>query len=588
MKKLLVVILAAALCVGMLAGCSSKAPETTTTPETSTETTTTTETSTETTTETTETSTEPAGPVEVKDFTVLAADVFTTYYSAAESMEEFYAWQAFRALEEAKGVNMQVEWINYDQYNTTLQTRFGAMNDIPYYVSGYDYPETQVLALANNGTVLDLNGIIDMGDGTAKNFFENNDFGVTARNKVTTPEGGMYWLPNLYISVFDGRYGVGTNAGVNIRYDWLQEQEIATPDSTESFKAALEAFNAAYGNGVAGDAVYSYRATQLIDGMAQWYGLVRGLLNVDWKAGKAQSPWLQEGFTEYITYINDLYTAGLYDPEMVNSNDTLRTKVSNNLVGAYTAYALSTTYEPLIEAAKVDGVTGACYVGIIPFNAIDGIHALLGLEDPVYVWDEFFLTNQCTDLALAAAFIDAYYCDEHLDLINYGVEGKNYTVVDGEKQWISYTNSEGQAYDADQLNQSLQDKADERISYGKILYIRGGFPDYTYYRLDDASRNCTTVLGWAAPKDEYQQATLDFGYWTSLDVGGTLATASVEETETYNDKYNDIDTASQEAIAKLVVEGNVADIPGYVATLNGLGLQELVDIYQARYDRFIG
>ncbi len=587
MKKLLVVILAAALCVGMLAGCASK-PAETSTPETSPPTTTTTETSTATTTETTETSTEPAGPVELKAFSVLAADVFTTYYSAAESMEEFYAWQAFRALEEAKGIDLNVEWINYDQYNTTLQTRFGAMNDIPYYVSGYDYPETQVLALANNGTIVDLNTVFPYSDGTAVNFFENNDFGVSARNKVTTPEGGMYWLPNLYISVFDGRYGVGTNETVAIRLDWLNELNMTVPTSTEEFKAALAAFNSTYGNNVAGDSVYSYRSTTLYDGIGGWFGLVFGLLNVDWAAGQATSPWLQDNFADYITYVNDLYNDGLVDPEMINSNDTLRTKAANNQVGAYTTYALATNYEPLIEAAKTNGVTSACYVGIYPIDAIEGTHALLALEDPVYIWDEFFFTNQCPDPALIAAFLDGYYCDEHLDLINYGVEGHNFTIVDGERQWISYTNYDGQPYDGDQLNQSMQEKADERISYGKLLYIRGGFPDYTYYRLDDASRNCTNVLGWAAPKDQYQQSTLDYGYWTSIDVGGTLATASVEETETYNDKYNDISTASEEAMAKLVVEGNVSDIPAYVATLTGLGLQQLVDIYQARYDRFVG
>ncbi|MCF0136100.1 MAG: hypothetical protein HUJ69_06725, partial [Lachnospiraceae bacterium] len=195
----------------------------------------------------------------------------------------------------------------------------------------------------------------------------------------------------------------------------------------------------------------------------------------------------------------------------------------------------------------------------------------------------------CTDMALIAAFLDGYYCDEHLDLVNYGVEGVNYTVVDGEKQWIKYEDVDGVMYDADQLNQSLQDKADRRISYGKILYIRGAFPDYTYYRLDDASRNCTNVLGWAAPKDQYQQATLNFGYWTSLDVEGTLATASVEETNLYNEKYSDVDTASQEYMSKLVSgEAGVDQIPAYKAQLEALGLNDLIAIYQARYDRFVG
>ena len=596
MKKLLVVLLAMALCLSMLAGCSKKAEE----PAESTATEATTETKEEAPAATeeaaeTEESTEPAADVEMKDFTILGADCFTTYFYASDVMEEFYAWQAFRALEAAKGVNMVVEWVLSDQYNTTLQTRFGAMNEIPYYVAGYDYSESNVLGLAQNGLILDLNEVLPLSDGTAAGFFTENDFGAAAKAKVTTPEGQMYWLPNIYISVFEGKYGVGTNICVTIRGDWLDQYGLEMPTTTEEFFNDLKTFNeqdpSGTGANVIGNNVYSYNPTGLNDAIAQWFGLVRGVLNVDWTKGEATSPWLQEGFTEYVTYANSLYAAGLYDPEMIGSTDTLRTKVANNQVGGYSAYALSATYEPIIEACiDENGQVTACYNDIYPIEAIEGVKPLLALEDPVYIWDEFFLTNQCTDLELAAAFLDAYYCQEHLDIINYGVEGKNFEMVNGERQWIQYTNAQGNLYDADVLNQNLQEKADERITYGKCLYIRGAFADYTFYRLDDAAHNFINVPGmeWGTQKCEFQTNTLDWGAWTSIDVGGTLATASSEQTTLYNELYTDIDTTSQEAMSSLIMNGNVADIDTYVATLESLGLQDLVDIYQERYDRFVG
>ena len=106
--------------------------------------------------------------------------------------------------------------------------------------------------------------------------------------------------------------------------------------------------------------------------------------------------------------------------------------------------------------------------------------------------------------------------------------------------------------------------------------------------LDTATFNCRDVLGWAAQKCEYQTNTLDWGNWTSIDVGGTLATASAEETEKYNEVYNTVDTASKAYVAELVKNGNVGDIQAYSAQLASLGLQDIVDIYQARYNRFVG
>jgi putative aldouronate transport system substrate-binding protein len=484
---------------------------------------------------------------------------------------------------------MVVEYVLDDQYQNTLQTRFAAMNEIPMFVSCYRLGETDVLALANNGIVLDINTILPESDGTASNFFTNNDFGAAAKAKVTTPEGQMYWLPNIYISVFEGRYGIGTNICVTIRQDWLEEQGLAMPTTLDEYTNALKTFNTAYGGGDAGFGVYSYDPCSLNDAIAQWFGVVRGLANIKWTEGEATSPWFQETFTDYITYVNSLYTQGLYDDEMIGDTQTLRTKSSNNQVGSYTAYALSTTYEPLIVAADPSlDASKVCYADIYPIEAVEGVKPLLALEDPVYIWDEFVFTNQLTDLALGAAWLDAYYCDEHLDCINYGVEGVNYEVVNGEKQWKQYTGADGVQYNADQLNQYLQEKADERISYGKILYSRYITPDYTYYMLDTATFNCRDVLGWAAQKCEYQTNTLDWGNWTSIDVGGTLATASAEETEKYNEVYNTVDTASKAYVAELVKNGNVGDIQAYSAQLASLGLQDIVDIYQARYDRFIG
>jgi len=313
---------------------------------------------------------------------------------------------------------------------------------------------------------------------------------------------------------------------------------------------------------------------------------------VDWDAQKATSPWVQEGFDEYITYVSNLFAQGLFDAEMIGSNDTLSTKIANNQVGASSMYCLATTNEPRIRSAHPELGSEVLYANMMPIQALEGVTPLLGLEDPIYMWDHFLFTNQISSKELAAGFLDAYYSDESIDLINWGVEGVTYEVVNGEKQYIKYTSDdpgEPGEYEADQLNQFLQDKANKRLRFGKILYARTVLPDNNFYRLDKAAANCYEGEGWAAQKADYQAATLHYGHWTSLDVEGTLATASLEEINTYNDLYNDLYTMSQEEVAKLVNgTKTVADIPAIIEDLNKIGFQEIINIFQNRYNRFKG
>lgn len=582
MKKLLVTLLAASMCLSMLAGCGSSNDESQATNDS-----TTTENST-----TDKDSSEVTGDVELKEFTILG-DHASTYYKA-DDLEEFEAIKSLRKLMEAKGVDLKIELVQDDQYLTTLQTRFAAMNNVPMYAAMYRMTESEVMALAEQGIVLDINELLDLSDGTAKAFFTENDFGVTAYNKVCTPDGNFYWLPNIYITKWEDSVGeTGTNYGVNIRKDWLDKYNLTMPTTTDEFKNALKTFNTndPSGSGVsAGMNVYSYNPCDWGDAIAQWFGLPRSIVGANWDEKKAVSPWHCDTVKDYFTYMQDLSAEGLIDPEMVGSNDQLNTKVANNQVGASSTYILATGWEPTIEAAfKADAADCAEYVQIDPIEAVKGVTPLLALEDPVYVWDEFVFTNQLTDKDLGAAFLDVYFSDEQIDLINYGTEGVNYDVVNGEKVVKQYTAAEdGKQFDADQLNQYLQDKADQRLSYGKILYSRLITSDMNFYDLKKAAEGCV-ALGWAKDKYDAQEKTRNYGHWTSIDVTGTLATASKEDADTVNMVWNDMVAASQQAISALVLnQKSVDEIDSIVATLDSAGLTEVEKVYQARYDRFLG
>jgi len=602
MKKLLTVLLAAAMCISLLAGCSgggstdsAAAP---TDSAATTESSTATEASAATSEASAETSTAPADNSGLRDFTALGDEHMGSYFTMANTMEEFTAWQALRRMMEAKNINMVPEFIADDQYQTALQTRFASMSNIPMFCY-YNLSDNEVMALADNGLILDILPLIEGGDGTAKNFFEVNEFGKAGLAKVAL-DGKIWWLPNLYITRWNGTFGEhGTNVGVNIRYDWMQKYNLDYPTTLDEYRNILKTFNeqdpSGTGANVPGNNVYSYRVDNGNDGQAMWFGLVRGLVNVNWDNDEATSMWKQQGFTDYISWIQGMIKDGLMDESMLASTTELRNKAANNQIGAYTTYPNATGYEPLIDAAKDEnGQITACYAEIMPFAAIEGVTPLLALEDPIYMWDHFIFTSQLTDAQLGSDFLDVYYSDASIDLINYGVEGINYEVVNGEKQFLKgKSNVEGVdlEFDLDQQNKFIQEKADLRVSYGKHLYSRALFPDMTYYFLDnDIDQLVNGTEPWAVPKGEACYETINnWEHYCSIDVSGCLAAATSEESALYNDLYSTLADTSYEYMSALALSNSSVDeIPTMVETLDGLGLQQIIDQYQARHDRFIG
>ena len=305
--------------------------------------------------------------------------------------------------------------------------------------------------------------------------------------------------------------------------------------------------------------------------------------------------WKQDTMTDYIAWVQGMVADGLIDETMIGSTTELRAKAASNQVGAYTTYPNATGYEPLIEAAKDEnGQITACYAEIMPFAAVEGCTPLLALEDPIYMWQHFVFTSVLTDTQLGADFLDVYYSDPSIDLINYGVEGINYEVVNGEKQFLkgkSTVEGTDLEFQLDQQNKFIQEKADMRISYGKHLYARALFPDMTYYFLDDdIDQLVNGTEPWAEPKGEAcYEAINNWQYYCSIDVAGCLAAATSEESALYNSIYSDLSTQSQEYISALATsQSSVDEIPTMVEALDALGLTQIIDQYQARHDRFIG
>ena len=202
MKKLLVMLLAAAMCVSMLAGCSgSGSGDSAAQPsgEASQQ-----ESQAAQNTEKTEESTAPAEQTSgLRDLTALGDEHMASYFLMANTMEEFTAWQALRKMMEAKNINIVAEFVADDQYQSMLQTRFASMNNVPMFCYN-NLSDNEVMALADNGQIVtqyvDEHGVPGM------DVDVNPNGSIWAVEGIMSPDGRVLGKMGHSERVADGLY----------------------------------------------------------------------------------------------------------------------------------------------------------------------------------------------------------------------------------------------------------------------------------------------------------------------------------------------------------------------------------------------
>lgn len=168
----------------------------------------------------------------------------------------------------------------------------------------------------------------------------------------------------------------------------------------------------------------------------------------------------------------------------------------------------------------------------------------------------------------AVKFFDMIYSDEYADILHWGVEGETYEIRDGEKVKIELGSNE--------------DKAEARKTEGSPLW--GGLLPRVQMGSFQAS------LDDVKKSDRQRQVMLeaiDYENWSPMMLSNFLAMPTEEETERINGITTGLTTYSEEMATKICLGQMPMDnFDDYLAELKELGLDELLAIQQARYDRF--
>jgi len=460
-----------------------------------------------------------------------------------------------------KRTNIKINWdvTAPAQYVEVMKLRVSAGGELPDVMllpNGINLGE-----LGSEGRIVPLEGYIETYGDNIKAMYEE----FPHVKSLTSADGHIYSINTVSENAYFMPYSFV------VRKDWLDRLGLEEPETIEEWVKVLEAFRDedADGDGNKGNEI------PFSVGGHAWYTTfwahawdLHLFYSDGWypdENGKMQYEFISDKAKEFYTWLNKFYEDGLLDPEFLTMGDETKLfeKVSRNEVGAFLAYP--STIPQLEAALAANGVEGAKLVPLVPPK---GPYAQMTEILGDVTVNGYVVTESCKNPEVVVALIDYLMSDEGKELMNIGIEGVTYTrEADGTVRFTEYVtaNPDGLA------------PAEVLSAFGCQL----GLPYIMSTERGEA-------MLFEYPDDmrerfvEVSEKTRPFAHPTLI-----LPPATEEESSLISGLMGDLATYVWEMTGKFTV--GTADIDAewdnYVSYLRGLGVDQILEVKQAQYDR---
>ncbi len=406
------------------------------------------------------------------------------------------------------------------------------------------------------GAFLPLNDLIDEHAPNLKAFFEKNPNIASA---IKAADGNIYYIPYLP----DGKYG----RAYFIRYDWLEKLGLETPDNVDELETVLKAFrdNDPNGNGLKDEVPFFARQwPEVLRLVTLWDGRSSGSdtyhdFYVD--EGKLKHPYAGEGYREGIKNIARWYSEGLIDAEVFTRGNSSREYLLSENLGGMTHdwFASTSGYNDSLK----DKVEGFQFKAFIPPASISGKRIEEHRRIPIKP-DGWAIGHTNKHPVETIKYFDFYFSEEGRRLVNFGVEGEQYNMVDGKPQFTEEFLTNGEPVNA------------QLWAIGAQLQARGFYQDYEYERQ------------WS---NKYALEGIELYDQGDYLIDQFLGVAfNQEEQKVYDKHWASIrDYMLERQQAWILGSGDVvADWDSYMAQLKKMGYDDVIAVMQSAYDRQYG
>lgn len=549
-KKLLAVLLALVLCLGTLAACDSKPAETTAPAAEGT-----TAPAAETTAPAQETT--EAAPLTNAEIYPISSDhtfkIATTNTNAPDADN----WNLM-----VDTIGLNVEW----QVATTeqLPLLFLDEENLPdMFFQANAVANSQIDEYGRAGLLVNYADYMDLMPNMSALLAENPKL----LDSVILEDGAFYRLPGysntltMASNLFYIRTDMTKEAGWETLPETVEEFMTMCEDLKTTF-ADVEGYVPMVCNG-AGALAYAGAYSNFF--FPAFGELMRADITTNADATKIEVGFATEQFKNYLTFMHELYEKGYMDPEcFVAESNTSKAKMieGSTTMNPYATYLNGTNF----ASGEMDFQTMPA-LGSTEYST----EARWALPNN-YVSRPYMISTSCPDIEAAVRFMDAFYAPESnplneegtvwsisLWLGEFGVD----FVRNEEEGWYVIQDHEGFDTASAWLNVA---------GTGSAVVT-----DWQYYE-NGGTGLMKKALGH---RDILAPDGVEIFYTTLLSL-------TDDEKETYNDCWTEIQTKVTEMNAAFITgQADIeADWEAYVNELYNLGLQDVIDVYQAALDRY--
>ena len=489
-----------------------------------------------------------------------------TYYVAniaRGQVKDYNEIFAYKELEKRTGIHIEFQ----HPVANTVQERVEQFNLM---MASGEYPDIINIRwseikqtpdqLIDDGILVGLNDLIDQ---YAPNYKKILDSNAEIRRGAVTDQGRHFAFKNTY-----NHESTTVWFGPIIRQDWLDNLGMKAPTTIDEWYTMLKAFKEKDPNGnkkadeiplligCFGDPLGSFRVGRVFIG-AWGIGMEYYQEN-----GKVKYGPLQPEFKDFIKTMSTWYNEDLIDRDYAAmKTELLDAKVTNNILGSLTAGASGAIgkYTNLMKDKDPKfTLAGAPYPVLKA-----GDKPQLGQRDSMVLNYGAAITSKCKNVEEAVKWLDYAYGDEGHILMNFGVEGITFNMVDGYPKYSDLImKPQGISVDENQV---------------KYCPTNMGGP----YTLD--YRSYDQLISLQVQKDAVK-------IWANTDISKLIPESVVippEELAKNATRETDIKTYMDEMINKFIMGAEPIDnYDKFVKQLESMGIDLLIAAKQKALDNY--
>lgn len=466
---------------------------------------------------------------------------------------------------EAKtGIHIEWEEVPLSGWNEKIQLVLNSF-DLPDVIYGGDLSVSDAAHYGKEGVLLPLNDLIEEHTVNLKYYLEQRP---DIKKLITAPDGNIYGIPAIDESLSTQVAGV---LGMNMT--WLENLGREIPTTLDEFTEVLRAFKTQdpNQNGEQDEIPLSFRSTDASN-RTTWigsffgpFGVVDDETHIMIQDGKVIFTPEQEGFRKALEYFHMLYEEGLMDPESFTQDDSTFYAKSRSKEGIGASYVFS-TFDLDENNTEFNN-----YDLIDPIKGENG-EALVNLA--VYIagvsQNRYMITADCADPVAAIKWID-YWCDngENALTVRFGYEGDSWEWLDENKEQFTEL---AQTPSGDTVNQAY---VSQYTPYTRAVM----------WELQDLWRKKKNTAPYFIERAEKANGSYRDAAVTEM---WPMVAFDEETNERFAEINTDLCSHIESTMCNFIINGFTdEEWDAFIQKCHDLHSDELVEIYQTRYDQFM-